>query len=177
MVRIFGAVNKPGLYSPIENMDLLEILTLAYGIRDDANLGNIQIIRGDTNEAEVYDLNDIFLNLRKGNAVSIPKVRAKDTVFVGYVEKADYQKNKAFYTAGKVRHEGEFSIPETGLTPIQAIALSGGLDEWADAENIVIIRMIKGKQQNIPYNYYRGLAGKYPEINLRIMENDTIYVP
>ncbi|WP_028326062.1 SLBB domain-containing protein [Desulfatirhabdium butyrativorans] len=177
MVRIFGAVNKPGLYSPIENMDLLEILTLAYGIRDDANLGNIQIIRGDTNEAEVYDLNDIFLNLRKGNAVSIPKVRAKDTVFVGYVEKADYQKNKAFYTAGKVRHEGEFSIPESGLTPIQAIALSGGLDEWADPEHIVIIRMVKGIQQNIPYNYYRGLAGKYPEINLRIMENDTIYVP
>jgi len=37
--------------------------------------------------------------------------------------------------------------------------------------------MIKGKQQNIPYNYYRGLAGKVPEINIRIMENDTIYVP
>lgn len=177
MIRIFGAVNKPGVYAPIENMDLLEILTLAYGIRDDANLGNIQIIRGDTNEAEVYDLNDIFLNLRKGNPVSIPKVKARDTVFVGYVEKADYQKNKAFYTAGKVRHEGEFSIPETGLTPIQAIALAGGLDEWADPENIVIIRMIKGKQQNIPYNYYRGLAGKVPEINIRIMENDTIYVP
>ena len=177
MIRIFGAVNKPGVYAPIENMDLLEILTLAYGIRDDANLGNIQIIRGDTNEAEVYDLNDIFLNLRKGNPVSIPKLKARDTVFVGYVEKADYQKNKAFYTAGKVRHEGEFSIPESGLTPIQAIALAGGLDEWADPENIVIIRMIKGKQQNIPYNYYRGLAGKVPEINIRIMENDTIYVP
>lgn len=177
MIRIFGAVNKPGVYAPIENMDLLEILTLAYGIRDDANLGNIQIIRGDTNEAEVYDLNDIFLNLRKGNPVSIPKLRARDTVFVGYVEKADYQKNKAFYTAGKVRHEGEFSIPESGLTPIQAIALAGGLDEWADPENIVIIRMIKGKQQNIPYNYYRGLSGKVPEINIRIMENDTIYVP
>jgi protein involved in polysaccharide export with SLBB domain len=63
------------------------------------------------------------------------------------------------------------------MTVFQMIAYAGGFDEWADTENIMIIRMVNGRQRNIPYNLRKALSGKYPELNIRLRSFDTIYIP
>ena len=49
--------------------------------------------------------------------------------------------------------------------------------EWARVEQISIIRLVAGKQENIPFNLKRAIAGKYPEINIYVRPNDVIFVP
>ena len=41
----------------------------------------------------------------------------------------------------------------------------------------LIGRIVDGKQENVPFNYYKRVAGKYPELNIYLQADDTIVVP
>lgn len=176
-VRIFGAVNNPGIYEPTEDMDLLDIMVLAGGENQYADLSKIVIIRDNKLEV-VFNLHQFLEGKGVGPSLRIPSIQHGDTVYVRHVEwtTMEPKEDKVWYITGKVRGPGQYKLWDR-MTVLQAIALAGGLDEWADARRITIVRMVDGKQENIPYNYYRGVAGKYPELNIYLMANDTIVVP
>lgn len=176
-VRIFGAVQNPGIYEPKEDMDLLDLLVLASGERDDADLSKIAIIRN--NKVEVlYNLHQFLEGRGEGPSLKMPKIQHGDTVYVRYVETKvmEPKEDKVWYITGKVQSPGQYKLWDQ-MTVLQAIARAGGLQEWADAEHITIVRMVDGKQENLPYNYHKGVAGKYPELNIYLQADDTIVVP
>ncbi len=176
-VRIFGAVNNPGIYEPKEDMDLLDILVLAGGETRVADLTKIAIIRDNKLEV-IYNLHQFLEGKGAGPSLKIPRIQHGDTVYVRHVElkTMEPKEDKVWYITGKVRRPGQYKLWDR-MTVLQAISLAGGLDEWADAKRITIVRMVDGKQENIPFNYYKGVAGKYPELNIYLMANDTIVVP
>jgi polysaccharide export outer membrane protein len=108
----------------------------------------------------------------------MPKIFHGDTVYVRYLEwkTAEPKEDKVLYVTGKVRGPGQFKLWDQ-MTVLQAIALAGGLTEWADSEHITIVRIVAGKQENIPFNYKKGISGKYPELNIYLHADDTIVVP
>ncbi len=176
-VRIFGAVRNPGIYEPKEDMDLLDLLVLASGERDDADLSKIAIIRN--NKVEVlFNLHQFLEGRGEGLSLKMPEIQHGDTVYVRYVElkTMEPKEDKVWYITGKVQRPGQYKLWDQ-MTVLQAISLAGGLQEWADAEHITIVRMVDGKQENVPYNYYKGVAGKFPELNIFLQANDTIVVP
>ena len=172
-VRIFGAVHNPGIYEPLEDMDLLDLLGLASGETVHAELSNIVIIRNNRvalrfNLTEWLDSAD--------DSIPMPKLYNGDTVYVNYVEITTHESRERIYIVGKVKGPGSYELyPD--MTVLQALAWAGGLDEWADSKNITIVRMVDGKQENIRFNYDKGVTGKYPELNIRMEPNDTIIVP
>ena len=52
------------------------------------------------------------------------------------------------------------------MTVVQLIALAGGLEDFADAKHIVIMRMEQGKQQYYAFNYKDVIHRKHREQNI-----------
>ncbi len=84
--------------------------------------------------------------------------------------------SKKIYVVGQVNTPGEYPLRHN-MTVMQALSLAGGLAEWADAKNIVIIRKEKGKQKRIKFNYKKVLKGKDLDKNIFLRPGDTIIVP
>ena len=63
------------------------------------------------------------------------------------------------------------------MNVLQLIALAGGLQEYADSKNIVVIRAEAGRQQYHKFNYNDVVKRKRAEQNILLKPGDTIVVP
>jgi polysaccharide export outer membrane protein len=63
------------------------------------------------------------------------------------------------------------------MTVMQLIALAGGLQEFADAKHIVVMRMEDGKQHYYEFNYRDVLHQRNPAQNILLKPGDTVVVP
>ena len=60
---------------------------------------------------------------------------------------------------------------------LQLIAMAGGLREFANGKNIVIMRTDKGQPVSLPFNYQDGHVREEPEQNIELKPGDTVVVP
>jgi len=175
-VRIFGAVQDPGIYEPKEDMDLLDLIILGSGTTDDADLSRVQIIRNNKVE-QIFNL-FAFLN-EEPDAGEIPKITNGDTIYVKYFEKTTFEpaEDKVYYVLGKgCADPGQYKLYDN-MTIFQALARADGFNGSADLRNMLILRLVNGRQDNIHLDLTRAILGKVPEINVMILPNDTIYIP
>jgi len=84
--------------------------------------------------------------------------------------------SKNVYVLGKVNTPGKYPLT-TDTTVLQAIAEAGGLAEWAEGDDIVILRKENGKQIKIEFDYDDVSKGKHLEQNITLKPGDTIVVP
>lgn len=84
-------------------------------------------------------------------------------------------KSHKFNILGSVQKPGSYLI--TGpMTVLDAIALAGGLREWAKTGDIYILRETSpGNREKIPFHYKKVVKGESGDILLKI--KDTIVVP
>ena len=78
------------------------------------------------------------------------------------------------YVMGEVNHPGAVNL-QAPLTILQALALAGGLKDFADVKNIRILRPSTSGTQTIPFNYKDALKSTRAPIYLR--PGDTVVVP
>ena len=81
--------------------------------------------------------------------------------------------NKRFLV-GNVNTPGVYQIGRE-LNILQAIALGGGLNDWAKKSKIRIDRKIRSTESTIHVNYDKIMKGKEP--NILIFPGDTIVIP
>jgi len=91
------------------------------------------------------------------------------------VEVRESSGNRVF-VLGKVQRPGSFPL-YTPLTVVQALALAGGLETFADENDIQIVRIEDGQQRFLSVKYNRILSGKDLSTNHPLMAGDTILVP
>lgn len=82
---------------------------------------------------------------------------------------------KVFVT-GQVAKPGTYPLTSS-MTVIQLIALAGGLNEYANSKNIMIMRREGNKQISLKFNYKEVAAGKKLEQNIELKAGDTVVVP
>lgn len=81
-----------------------------------------------------------------------------------------------YYVIGKVNNQGAF--PYIGpMRVVQALAIAGGFQEFAQRSRIFVIREVDGRLTYLPVNYEtiendRSLGG-----NISLLSGDTIVVP
>jgi polysaccharide export outer membrane protein len=85
-------------------------------------------------------------------------------------------RSQRYYVVGQVGQPGEFPI-EFPLTILQAIARSGGFQEWAKREEIRVVRRSGGKEEFLSFDYDAFIKGKNLQQNVLIAPGDTIIVP
>jgi polysaccharide export outer membrane protein len=179
-ISVMGAVTKPGVYDVTGEKTVLDLLSLAGGLRDDAGKMLFLIrppsLDGDggkkgkepeaqlpkTFSADLEELlikGDLSLNftLLHGDVINIPPA---GKMFVG----------------GLVIRPGGFTL-EKRMTLSQAIAVAGGLSPKADASETRIFRYSgKGEQKEVlTFNAYAIQKGEVSDPYLQ--ENDVVFIP
>jgi polysaccharide biosynthesis/export protein len=81
-----------------------------------------------------------------------------------------------FFVLGMVGRSGEFPM-SSPTTVVQALAVAGGLKEYAKSDAIVIVRQEGGKSTFVPVNYKRLVSDRDGSQNIPLRPGDTVLVP
>ena len=85
--------------------------------------------------------------------------------------------SRSVFITGRVTHAGKY--PLNGSTSVlQLIAMAGGLSEWADGENVTVMRTEpNGTFATHRFNYKDVLGRKNLDQNIELQPGDTVIVP
>lgn len=163
VIGVMGEVNSPKAIPAYAPMSLLDVISAAGGLKADAS-HSISILRKGVAEPLL-----VVLNSDPANAVSqnIP-LYPGDRVLVSRVG--------VVYVVGAVTHQGAFPItPDTPLTLLQAVTMSGGAGFQASQKNARIIRTTGATRREIPVNLKNVTEGKAPDPILQ--SDDIVMIP
>jgi polysaccharide export outer membrane protein len=181
-VSVIGAVKQPGVHQLRGTKTLVEILSLAGGLRDDAG-NSVKVTRrkewgpipltgavadpsGEFTVGEVA-LREIMMAQRpEANII----IRPNDVITV---PKADL-----VYVIGEVMKAGGFVLAERGdMSVLQAISMAGGMTKLAGGKNAKILRPAAkgGSREEIAVDLRKILEGKAQDISMQ--PEDILFVP
>lgn len=180
-VSIIGAVNEPGVHQLEGEKSLLEVLSMAKGLRPDASdtvhitrklqWGAIPVpdARLDTSgNFWVADLNLKGLVDGRSPGENI-QVKPNDVISVPTAD--------LVYVIGAVNRPGGFVLNERkSMSALQALSLAGGLSKEAAAQKSRILRSNgSSKPLEVPLNVKDLLKGKSNDLSLR--GSDILFIP
>lgn len=169
-VFLLGAVEHPGPYELLGRTTLLQIISQAGGLTNEAG-DEILVIRqleDETSQSIKISIDDLIL---RGNTVLNIPLEPNDIVSIP-VDKAVF-----VYVFGQVNKPGALEVKRSNIpTLLQAIAQAGGFSERASKSGVLIKRIGEdGKEHHIKVNVRNIMKGKQKDIELK--ENDIVYVP
>ena len=179
-VSVVGAVNQPGVHQVQGSKNIVELISLAQGLRNDAGntivitrrpeWGAIPLATATTGESgySVAKINVKDIMSAKSPADNI-EIRPYDVITV---PKADI-----VYVIGEVRKAGGFVLNEReNVSVLKALSLAEGLTPVAASGNAKIIRNSDGgKRTEIAVNLKRILQGKDSDVTLQA--EDVLFIP
>ena len=190
-VSVFGAVNRAGVFQISGQKSLMEILSLAEGLSQDAG-DTVIVMRGGSTSEVVQGQGSEWAEAGAAqpgtpNASETVKINLKDLL-----ESGDPRYNIAVYpqdsvtvtragivyVVGEVQRAGGFVLKNNeNISVLQAVALAEGLTPTAKKGNARIIRTEKetGKRDEIPVDLDKILQGKATDMILQ--PNDVLFVP
>lgn len=85
-------------------------------------------------------------------------------------------RSMVFYIIGKVHRPGDFPLPGN-ISILQALAMGGGLNEFAKADQIKLFRINNGGTEVIDFNYEEVSKGKNLKKNILLQRGDILVIP
>ncbi|MBN2374292.1 SLBB domain-containing protein [bacterium] len=154
-VNVLGEINKPGTYPYTRQTSLIEIISMAGGLTEEAGpeayilhsdgadaaeqldpLGVARRNRQDINQNSAMEKIDLNSLLQSGQNIYF-QLKENDTI---YIPRADF-----FYVLGEVKNPGQYKI-ERDITVLKAITRAGGHTKKANLKKITIIRVANGRE-------------------------------
>jgi polysaccharide biosynthesis/export protein len=86
--------------------------------------------------------------------------------------------SRVVYITGMVGKPGPYPLLHP-MTVLQLIATAGGLQDYANGDDIVVIRTENGQQTTFSFNYgrVRKRSGEFLDENITLKPGDTVVVP
>ena len=84
--------------------------------------------------------------------------------------------SRKVYITGEIAGPGTYPL-SASMTVMQLIATAGGLREYANEKNIVVMRFEDGVEKLYRFNYRHVLEGKNIRQNIKLRPGDTVVVP
>lgn len=169
-VSVLGAVENPGNYELLGRQTLLQIISRAGGLTQEAGKEIIVIRQYEdgTSTSLKISIEDLIL---KGDASLNLPLQFDDIINI------PVDKIVLVYVFGQVRSPGALNVKKSNIpTLLQAIAQAGGFSDRASKGGVIIKRKDdEGKEIEIKVNVKDIIKGKKKDIQLE--ENDVIYVP
>ena len=86
-------------------------------------------------------------------------------------------KSRSYVIVGKIVHPGSYELGKP-TTVLEAIAIAGGLQDFAKTSKIYILTHSEdGSQVKLPFNYKKVITQRAPDENVYLKSGDTIVVP
>ena len=178
MLFVLGAVRQPGQFQIIKQLRVVDVLTMAGGLADNAGdelLIQRQELNGVIAATKPGEPNNIRIDLKEllsGGDLSL-NITVEDGDIITIPEKIVHH----YYVVGEINSAGAFVLPEeTSLLASQALARAGGAMKTAKLKKAVLIRFSEAEErEQLPLNFAAIFDGKDPDLNLR--PNDIIFVP
>lgn len=162
---IFGEVRQPTSYDLQGGLDILDLLALAGGAVDSADLERVVITSQTESLPEERIVNVQELLAGRGKALQISP---NDVVFV--------PKKQQVIVLGAVKVPGVYVLnKETHLVDI--LAQAGGILPSGDGSSVSITRKLGADQEIVVVNATPSLTGKPGGENPRLYPDDLIFVP
>lgn len=134
-VSVLGEVNRPAKYTIDRNGTIVDLISQAGGINDNADdTAIVTSTRQGETTTRVLDLTAI---LRDGNPRQNTVIYGGDTVYV--------PRMKQFYIYGEVNKPGVYRL-EHDMTVMQGLSVAGGLTERGTQRDIRIERRMQNKE-------------------------------
>ena len=169
VVSVLGEVTNTTQVPLRGRTTLLDLLVTAGGLRPQADLHQVRLLRRD---GQIYTL-DLLRLVSDGDRVRDLVLDAGDVVFVP----AKRGEESRVFLIGEVTNPGAFVITP-GMRLSHALALAGGPKETALLDNA---RVIRGNQQQqlqvMTVDFERALSGHDPAQDIALASNDIIVVP
>jgi len=168
-VSVLGAVGKPGVYEMVGPRTLLQILSQAGGLTDDA-AAEFYLIRGAASgKTERIPIHVQDLMAHRNPALNVP-IQSGDIISVP-IEQDIY-----IYVDGAVKKPGRVDHPASrSITLLQAIAKAGGTTDRANVKEIQVLRKGEdGTQIVLQVNLKRIRKGK--DLDPLLRDGDIVVV-
>lgn len=168
-IEVLGQVVNPGHITTAKGASLQEVIKLAGGTLENADLSRIKIIYHDRPQTPVlYDLNKFIKN---GEIDNMPEVEENDKIIV-----LARERTRKVKVIGAVRKPGLFEIDEK-MNIFELIYLAGGPDEKADLSRV---RRFSQKSDSTSFEELLDIQsyldkGKMDEIPI-VNEGDVIII-
>ncbi len=181
-VSVIGAVNAPGMVQLRGPKTLLQVISLAGGLRADS--GNaITITRerkpggrplgiGSTDPTGRFSVAQV--NLRDVMDAKTPQ----DNVTIESGDVLTVSRAQMVYVMGEVARPGGYVLSDRdSLSLLQVLSLAGGLKPTASVKKTRVLREEEGKPQRVEVasDVRRILSGDAPDMSLRA--DDILFVP
>jgi polysaccharide export outer membrane protein len=194
-ITVIGSVRTPLTIQAVHQMDLLQVLSQAGGIADDAG-SKILITRKTLVTGPIGNSGDLVAADAAKTMPTNQTAAAENTITIDINDLLDSGNSKynipllggdvvtvpragVVYAVGAVQHPGGFVMQSDRqqLTVLKILSLAGGLSTTAKPGSAVILRQPFGSQQRqqLPVDVKKILALKSEDISLR--QNDILYVP
>jgi polysaccharide export outer membrane protein len=83
--------------------------------------------------------------------------------------------SRKVFVIGEVGKPGAFPLTSE-MNVLQLIASVGGLNEYADKGNVMILRIENGRERRFRFNYKEVIEGKKLQQNILLQPGDTVLV-
>jgi len=182
-VSVIGAVNKPGLHQLEGSKTLIEVLSLAGGLRAEAGY-SIKITRQIEEEGRIplatahddatgrFSIAEVSLSgvMEARNPEQNILIRRNDVISIPVAEMV--------YVIGGVRRAGGFTLGDREtISVLQAVSLANGLTEDAGAKGARILRASADSpiRKELPVDLKSILDGKEPDFFMQ--SDDILFIP
>jgi polysaccharide export outer membrane protein len=181
-VSVLGAVNNPGVLQLQGRKTLMEMLSLAGGMRQDAG-GEVVITRRLSYgripvSSESLDPSGNFSTARIDAAGLVKGANPADNIVILPQDVISVPGSELIYVTGDVHKPGSFPLRDSnGISVLQAISLAEGLGPQASAKNAKIFRAHGDGQEKdeIPVDVSRILAGERSDFKMQ--PRDILFIP
>jgi polysaccharide biosynthesis/export protein len=178
-VFVLGSVRTPGQYQISQPLNLVDVLSMAGGLQqnaaDEAVIQRRTVPGQNDAQAPSKEFTVIKVNLRQlleqaDLSLNIP-VQGGDVIHV------EERQPRTVYVIGEVNRAGAFQLPaKQDLRVTQAFAWAGGPMKTARMSQGILVRYDdKGQRQELPVDFDAIMKGKQQDFPVR--PDDIIFVP
>jgi polysaccharide export outer membrane protein len=160
---LLGEVSKPGVYPVMGDQHLFDLISASGGLTERAGPSITVTHRSDPDSSVTLTLSR---NL-SDNPQSNIKVLPGDTIIV--------RKAEIVYVLGDVGRSSGLLMDASGLTVLQAVALSGGANSTAKLNSVKILRKGPAGMVETPVQLKKIMQARAPDLPLEA--NDILIVP
>jgi polysaccharide biosynthesis/export protein len=180
-VSVAGNVNTPGVVQLRGNRNLLEVISMAGGLRPEA--GDSALITRNLSEGAI-PVAGAFTDPTGKFSVAHIDIRAvmsgKDpqgNIVMKPHDVVTIPRARLIYVLGNVSKPGGFVLTDNeSMSITKAIALAGGWDKTASLSSARVLRASGGaEREQIPLNVKKIMENKAPDLEMR--PDDILYIP